>query len=106
MNPLGLHALVWVGDWSPASAEHAISSTAALGFDLIEVPLLDPATVDAAMTRSLLEAHGLGAAASLGLDHSADVSSEDPAVVATFAARQVLAQKPLFDALDEKYAGS
>lgn len=31
---------------------------------------------------------------------------EDPAVVATFAARQVLAQKPLFDALDEKYAGS
>ena len=35
---LGLHALVWVGDWTPASAKHAISSTAALGFDLIEVP--------------------------------------------------------------------
>ncbi|SDT17685.1 D-tagatose 3-epimerase [Nocardioides scoriae] len=82
MNPLGLHALVWVGDWSAASAAHAISSTARLGFDLIEVPLLDPATVDAAMTRSLLEEHGLGAACSLGLDHSADVSSEDPAVVA------------------------
>ena len=43
-NPLGLHALVWVGDWSPASAAHAISSTAELGFDLIEVPLLDPGT--------------------------------------------------------------
>ncbi|GAA1910415.1 sugar phosphate isomerase/epimerase family protein [Nocardioides marmoribigeumensis] len=79
---LGLHALVWVGDWTPRSAEHAISSTAALGFDLIEVPLLDPSTVDGAMTRRLLDEHGLGAACSLGLDPSADVSSEDPAVVA------------------------
>ncbi|UAL29469.1 sugar phosphate isomerase/epimerase [Nocardioides rotundus] len=80
-NPLGLHALVWVGDWTPESARHAISSTAGLGFDLIEVPLLDPTAVDAAMTRSLLEEYGLGAACSLGLDPSADVSSEDPAVV-------------------------
>ncbi len=79
---IGLHALVWVGDWTPRSAAHAISSTAALGFDLIEVPLLDPSSVDTAMTRTLLEEHGLGAACSLGLDPSADVSSEDPAVVA------------------------
>lgn len=81
-NPLGLHALVWVGDWTPESAKHAISSTAELGFDLIEVPLLDPDAIDTAMTRSLLEEYGLAAACSLGLDPSADVSSEDPAVVA------------------------
>ena len=31
---------------------------------------------------------------------------EDPAVVATFAERQALVRKPLFDALDERYAGS
>jgi D-psicose/D-tagatose/L-ribulose 3-epimerase len=79
---LGLHALVWVGDWTPESAKRAISSTAALGFDLIEVPLLDPSSIDPAMTRGLLDEHGLGAACSLGLDPSADVSSEDPAVVA------------------------
>lgn len=82
MNPLGLHALVWVGDWSPDSARHAISSTARLGYDLIEVPLLDPATVDTAMTRALLDDHGLDAACSLGLAPDADVSSQDPAVVA------------------------
>lgn len=82
MNPLGLHALVWVGDWTPTSAELAIASTAKLGFDLIEIPLLDPAAVDARMTRSLLADHGLGAACSLGLDPEADVSSEDPATVA------------------------
>ncbi len=81
-SPLGLHALVWVGDWTPSSAKHAIASTAEIGFDLIEVPLLDPSAVDTAMTRSLLEGHGLGAACSLGLDPDADVSSEDPAVVA------------------------
>ena len=81
-NPLGLHALVWVGDWTPASAKHAIASTAEIGFDLIEVPLLDPSSIDTAMTRSLLEDHGLGAACSLGLDPNADVSSEDPAAVA------------------------
>ena len=81
-NPLGVHALVWVGDWLPASAKHAISSTANLGFDLIEVPLLDPASIDTAMTRSLLDDHGLQASCSLGLDPDADVSSEDPAVVA------------------------
>ncbi len=81
MNQLGLHALVWVGDWSPSSARHAISSTAACGFDLIEVPLLDPATVDASMTRRLLDDHGMAAACSLGLSPDADVSSEDHAVV-------------------------
>jgi D-psicose/D-tagatose/L-ribulose 3-epimerase len=81
MNPLGLHALVWVGDWTEASATTAISSTARLGFDMIEVPLLDPWSVDAAMTRRLLDDHGLRAGCSLGLSPDADVSSEDPAVV-------------------------
>ena len=88
--PLGLHALVWVGDWTAQSAKHAISSTAALGFDLIEIPLLDPSSIDTAMTRALLDEYGLGAACSLGLDPDADVSSEDPAVVAR--GRDLLAQ--------------
>lgn len=82
MNPLGVHALVWVGDWSEPSARLAIESTRKAGFDLIEVPLLDPPSVDAAMTRRLLDDSGLQATASLGLGHDTDVSSEDPAVVA------------------------
>ena len=82
MNPLGCHALVWAGDWSEASARYAIESTARVGFDLIEIAILDPENVDTAMTKSLLADNGLGAACSLGLDDSTDVSSEDPAVVA------------------------
>ena len=35
------------------------------GYGLIEVPLLDPATVDTAMTRAVLEEHGMAATTSL-----------------------------------------
>jgi D-psicose/D-tagatose/L-ribulose 3-epimerase len=81
VNPLGVHALVWTGDWTPESARFAIESTRETGFDLIEISLHDTATFDAAGTRQLLQDNGLGAACSLGLSPDADVSSEDPGVV-------------------------
>jgi D-psicose/D-tagatose/L-ribulose 3-epimerase len=77
MNKLGVHALVWVGGWSHAEATRAIEQTAALGYDLIEIPALDPATIDTAFTRKLVEANKLGITVSLGLDGGADISSED-----------------------------
>lgn len=82
MNQLGVHALVWTGGWSEKEAALAISETKRAGYDLIEVPLLDPASVDAAMTKRLLAEHELGATCTLGLPAAADVSSEDPAAVA------------------------
>ncbi len=82
-NLLGVHALVWSGTWDEAAARHAIASAAAAGFDLIEVPILDPFGIDTAMTRRLLEEHGIKAACSMGLPADADVSSEDPAVLAS-----------------------
>jgi D-psicose/D-tagatose/L-ribulose 3-epimerase len=78
MNKLGVHALVWVGGWSHAECERAIAQTAALGFDLIEIPALDPTSIDAAYTRRILDRHRLGATLSLGLDASTDISSGDP----------------------------
>jgi D-psicose/D-tagatose/L-ribulose 3-epimerase len=86
---LGVHALVWVGGWTPEESRHAIASTATAGFDAIEIPLLDPSSVDAADTRSVLDEHGVQATCSLGLSPVTDVSSEDPAVVA--AGRTLLA---------------
>lgn len=82
MNPLGLHALVWAGDWTPESARHAIERTKAIGFDLIEIPILEPETFDIPITRQLLADNDLRAACSLGLSADTDVASEDPAVVA------------------------
>jgi D-psicose/D-tagatose/L-ribulose 3-epimerase len=80
-NPLGVHALVWAGDTSPASVEYAVGQTARTGFDLLEFSLHDSLNLDVAATRGLLEQHGLKVACSRGLAFDADVSSEDPAVV-------------------------
>lgn len=82
MNPLGVHALVWVGDWTEPSVRHAVHATAAAGYDLLEIPVLDPSSIDVPLTRKLLDEHGLAAGCSLGLTFDADVSSADDAVAA------------------------
>jgi D-psicose/D-tagatose/L-ribulose 3-epimerase len=82
MSPIGVHALVFVGGWSEAEATLATEGAAAAGFDLIEIPVLDPATIDVAATRRALERAGLGAVCSLGLSPATDISSDDPDVVA------------------------
>ncbi len=76
-NKIGVHALVWVGGWSEAESERAIAATAACGYDLIEVPLLDPKAIEPAVTVRQLERHGIGAATSLGLGFDTDISSTD-----------------------------
>lgn len=82
MNPLGIHALVWTGDLSPAAARHAIHQTRRAGYDLLELSLHGPRLMDLALTRDLLQEHALAVSCSRGLTFAADVSSEDPAVVA------------------------
>jgi D-psicose/D-tagatose/L-ribulose 3-epimerase len=81
-NPIGVHALVWAGDTSPASIEYAIEHTKAAGFDLLELSLHDSTNLDTVAARKALEDAGLRVACSRGLAFAADVSSEDPAVVA------------------------
>ena len=76
-NPIGIHAGVWVGDWTPASAEYAVRESARAGFDLIEIPVRDPRSTDLALTRSLLAEHGLDAVVSLALGERHDINTED-----------------------------
>jgi D-psicose/D-tagatose/L-ribulose 3-epimerase len=82
VNPVGIHALVWTQGWSAEECRRAVALTKETGYDLIEIPLLDPAAVDATMTRRVLEEAEVGASCSLGLPFDADVSSSDPAVSA------------------------
>ena len=42
MNPLGIHALVWTDGWSEDDCRRAVALTNQTGYDLIELPLLDP----------------------------------------------------------------
>ncbi|RYB04100.1 sugar phosphate isomerase/epimerase family protein [Lichenibacterium ramalinae] len=78
MNKLGVHAFVWEKGWSREEAARAIGKTAELGFDLIEISIMDPAAVDTAHTRAELDKAGIGATFSFGLDAAADISSTDP----------------------------
>lgn len=103
-NPLGVHALVWTGGWSSDDAELAIASTAQAGFDVIEIPALDPARIDAPDTARRLREHGMAATISLGLAPDSDINSEDPD-------RIDRGRRTLFDALtiargiDARYVG-
>ena len=95
-SPIGCHALVFTGEFDTAGIEQSAKRAARAGFDLIEYPLMDPFSFDAAAARRAVEGEGLGVTASLGLPVDADVSSEDPAIVAAGAA--------LLDAALEKTA--
>ena len=83
-RPIGVHAGVWVNDWSALSARTAIEGSAQAGFDLIEIPL--PArrgtAASAAMTRALLDDNGIDAVVSLALGAGTDINTEDVAVSA------------------------
>jgi D-psicose/D-tagatose/L-ribulose 3-epimerase len=79
MNAFGLHALVLISDWDEAGAEKAIRTAAAIGYDIIEVPLFDPAATDLERTRDLLRQHKLTPSVSLGLTAETDISSADVA---------------------------
>lgn len=79
---IGCHALVWTGEFDAAGIVSSVTRTKEAGFDLVEFPLMDPYTFDAATARRALADSGLVGSASLGLPEHADISSEDPTVVA------------------------
>jgi D-psicose/D-tagatose/L-ribulose 3-epimerase len=82
MNKFGIHGLVWAGSWGAKECEYAIASSREAGYDLIELPVFQPASLDvAAITRSLAE-HEMGVTCSLGLGFDNDINSEDPDKVA------------------------
>ncbi len=63
----GAHAFIWDAEWSREGAERVISGAAEAGLDFVEIPLLDPKTMDVEHTRELLDRYGLGCTCSLGL---------------------------------------
>lgn len=81
-NLIGIHALCWVGGWSPEEARKAIASSKEAGYDLIQLAALEPETFDADMTAKLLQEHDIEGDVSLGLSEETDISSEDPDCVA------------------------
>jgi D-psicose/D-tagatose/L-ribulose 3-epimerase len=85
---IGCHALVFTGDFDSRGIESSARRARQAGFDLIEFPLMEPETFDSTTARRVVEDEGLHASASLGLPLEADISSDDPPVVA--AGRRLL----------------
>ncbi|MDQ1082633.1 MULTISPECIES: sugar phosphate isomerase/epimerase [Microbacterium] len=81
-NPLGVHALVFAGGTTPDDMSVIIDQTRDAGYDILELSLHDATSLDVADARTKLEAAGLGIVCSRGLAFAADVSSDDPEVVA------------------------
>jgi len=86
-NLLGVHALVWVGGWNNEQATEAIKNSAEAGYGLIEIPALDPKSIDVEHTSKTLKEYGLKGACSLGLSFDADINNEDNEIAARGEAR-------------------
>lgn len=85
-SPIGVHAGLLTGDWTPASGRRAIAAASAIGFDLVEIPA--PGVDDAAgWTAALLDEHGIDAVVSLALDADSDINTTDAEVSARGEAR-------------------
>jgi D-psicose/D-tagatose/L-ribulose 3-epimerase len=82
MKGFGVHTSMWTMSWDRAGAEAAVAAAVGHGMDFIEIALLNPAGVDAAHTRALLEKTGLKAVCSLGLPKGAWPSQDPEAAVA------------------------
>ena len=42
----GAHAFIWSGEWTREGAERVLSGAADAGLDFVEIPLLDPGSID------------------------------------------------------------
>jgi D-psicose/D-tagatose/L-ribulose 3-epimerase len=78
----GVHALVFTDQWTEASAKSTCQAAAEIGYDLIEVLMFDPYTLDLAATRAGLSGTGLGLRLGMALGPATDISSEDGDIAA------------------------
>lgn len=75
MPNYGAHAFVWIGAWNTDDGNHAIEQAGVVGFDFIEIPLLNPAAFDAASHKAALSKAGIGATCSLVLPKGYQMSA-------------------------------
>lgn len=81
-NKLGVHALVFTEEWNAATAKLACDSAARIGFDLIEVLMFDPWTLDLEATRKATADSGLELRLGMALGPNSDPTSDDEEIVA------------------------
>jgi len=74
-----VHAYSWTDSWSSKTLD-IIDHVRGLGFELIEIPLMELGKVDPGAIRERLESVGLGVCCSVVLDDKTDITSPDPGI--------------------------
>lgn len=74
----GVHALVFGDAWTETTAKATCRAAAEIGYDLVEVLMFDPYTLDLAATRAGLAGTGLGLRLGMALGPQTDISSDEP----------------------------
>jgi D-psicose/D-tagatose/L-ribulose 3-epimerase len=81
-NRVGMHMMLFTDQWNPSSARRVFEASATHGYDFVEVLMFDPYALDVPMTVRLSEEYGVPVEATVCGAPDADMSSDDPAVVA------------------------
>lgn len=79
MHKIGIHLSYWQESWSDALIP-IFERVRAAGFDVAELPLLNPQAMDFAKLAAALAEAGLVASCGTGLGVETDITSPDPAV--------------------------
>lgn len=81
MKPLryAVHAYAWTNSWSNETLD-IIERARNLGFDLVEIPLMEIDKVDAAAIKARAAEAGMGLCTSTACAEATDPTSDDPAV--------------------------
>ncbi len=94
MNKIGVHALTFIGDIKNNSIDNCLNKVSQIGYDVLEIPLLDPNQLDEKYVYKSFEKFNIEPTVSLGLSYSTDISSEEKDRVSE-------GRKLLFKALDK-----
>jgi D-psicose/D-tagatose/L-ribulose 3-epimerase len=74
---IGCHGLVFTGLFDSAGVDKAARMTAEAGYNLLELPLLDPYSFDVEAAKKSLAPFNLAISSSMGHSLDSDISSED-----------------------------
>lgn len=74
----GVHSLVFSDQWTDETAPSICRTAAGIGYDLIEVLMFDPKTLNREATRRAVRETGLGLRLGMALGPDADIASDDP----------------------------
>jgi len=77
---IGINLWVWGAPITTERVEHTVPRAAEMGFDAVEIPLVDPATLDYERAAAVLNKHDLDVGMVVAMSEDRDLLHDDPDV--------------------------